>query len=289
MIRILLAVFLSLNFVACGSGGSDSEEGKSQEKQKPQEAVKQSPSLVDGNQSTPKPEIANKNVSLSACISAHLQAQNTSKAQLKKLSCEKITDSSFALLSDLTSLTSLRITDTNLSANEVESIATHINQAQMLSLILERDNLNKARVDKLDPNFSYSNKHYKNLTHLSLKDNIVEGLLVVDYFPALVSLDLRGNIFPSNRLHHINAIDNLKTFYVGDNPHIQNFNDMQGAPKAEASIETMDISNLAALDDISELLEFQSLHTLTIDNTQLSQFTQTLLDLRAKGVQIKTP
>jgi hypothetical protein len=287
MPKYLLLSTLLCAFVGCGGG--DSTKTSTQDTTQNnlnQETTQKTP------EETPNPLIHTNalptNVSVATCIQETLQAQQKSTTTLETLACANLSDRNFRLLNTLPSLKSLTINDTTLTPTDVRNIGSNIIDNQITTLIMENDNLTKVSVDNIDPkwNNSYGAEHFTSVKHLSFKNNAIEGLLVVDYFPALETLDLRGNVYPTNRLHHIGFVDNLKTFYLGGNPNIQNLNDMRDGPSAEASIETMDISNLPALTDISELLRFRSLTTLTIDTTQERIFAETLSSLRNQGVTI---
>lgn len=291
MPKYLILSTLLCSLIGCGGGDST----KTPTQNGTQGSQNQNPTSSQNNPKENTPPSTNAtiqsvNVSVATCIQETLQARQKTTNTLETLSCSKLSDRDFMLLNTLPALKSLTINDTSLTATDVRNIGSNVIDHQITTLILENDNLTKASVDNIDPkwNNSYGAEHFTSVKYLSFKDNPIEGLLVVDYFPALETLDLRANVYPTNRLHHIGFVDNLKTFYLGGNPNIQNLNDMRDGPSAEASIETMDISDLPALNDISELLRFRSLTNLTIDATQESQFTNTLSALRNNGVTITT-
>ncbi len=274
----MLAVSL---FVGCGGGGTPTLETST-----PTQNILTEEDTSTQGEAPATSKIQSTNVSVNSCIDETLNTLAVTKSTLTKLDCANLTDRNFNLLSTLPSLKELSIIDTALNATDVENIANNINQSQMTTLILENDALVKASVDRIDPNFSYGNKHYTSLTHLSFKNNDIEGLYVVDFFPNLETLDLSGNIYDAARLHHIGFIEALQTLNIGNNPTITHLNNMSDSPKAEGSVKNIDITNMSNLTDISELTQFQVLETVTIDNTQESQFTTTLSTLKAKGVQV---
>ncbi len=275
LILSMLAVIL---FVGCGGGGTSTLETHS--------SIQNTQADVDISTQIETSKNQVTNVSVNACIDETLTALSVTKSTLTKLDCSKLTDKNFNLLSSLPSLKELSIIDSPLNATDIENIANNINKSQMTILILENDTLVKESIDKIDPNFSYGNKHYTKLTHLSLKNNNIEGLYVVDFFPNLKSLDLSGNIYDAARLHHIGFIEALQTLDIGNNPTITHLNNMSDSPKAEASVKKINITNMPSLTDISELTQFQILETVIIDSIQESQFSTTLSVLKAKGVQI---
>ena len=158
MIACIRVSVLALTlFVGCGGGTptNGTTSSLTLSTQGTQEAPTQENTTILTTQSS--------DASVNNCIDETLEALSTTKSTLTKLNCSKLTDRDFNLLSSLPSLEELTIMDTNLTATDVENIAVHINRAQMKSLILENDALTKKSIDKIDPDFTYDNRHYTTL------------------------------------------------------------------------------------------------------------------------------
>ncbi len=183
---------------------------------------------------------------------------------------------------------SIIIKNRTLGIDDMRRVAQETRSKKIEALILENDNLTKNIVDHLSENFNYAEEQkFPTVRYLSFKNNDIAGLLMVDFFPNLELLNLEGNSFDSNRIHHIGFVNSLKTLFIGSNPNIIHLNNFADGKKAEESIEYLDITNLLNLTDIGELLNFKSLKTLVVDEREESLFGDVLDQLKVQGVNIK--
>lgn len=278
MMRYLFFGFLfSSFFLGCGGSSTQEETAGSSEIQNSTQNSTQVPATTP--QST--------DVSLVTCIDEAIQREQKSLSTLETLSCAHLRTKDFSRLAALTALTDLTISQTPLDASDVLTLSQNLDKTRLQKLYLIEDNLTKSSVDNLSPGFDYQDgQYYTAMKDLSFQANPIEGLLVVDFFPALEHLNLEGNVYDSDRLHHIGFVNALKTLVISGNPNIEHLDNLKDGPKAEASVVEIDIRNLPNLRDISELLNFSKLQTLYVDSAENSRFLTTLNLLKNQGVNV---
>jgi len=287
VVNISIILALLIYGLGCGSSSKSSDEvtKKSPSRQKEQN----SSSSKDESKKEDQSPINLSNLSLSECIDANIKIYSSTKENLKTLKCQSLKTKDFQLLSTLSSLEELQITDTPLNSTNIDLLQANIDKKRLKKLNLSNDNLIKASADMLDPNFPQdyddSKKHYINVEELNLSDNKIEGLYVLDFFPNVKIVDLSGNIFPDIRLHHIQ--NRVKIVNISKNPNIRNLNDfIHQYNHAYENIEELDISYLRNLSDISALREFRSLKKLYIDANSKESFKDELDLLFKRGIEV---
>jgi uncharacterized protein YjbI with pentapeptide repeats len=284
-----ISIILVLLIYGLGCGSSSKSSNEAEKKSPSQQEVQDSSTSKDESKNEDQRSTNLSNLTLSECIDANIKIYSTTKENLKTLKCQSLKTKDFQLLSDLSSLEELQITDTPLNGTNINLLQANINKKQLKKLNLSNDNLIKASADMLDPDFPQdydeSKKHYINVDELNLSDNKIEGLYVLDFFPNVKIVDLSGNIFPDIRLHHIQ--NRVKILNISKNPNIRNLNDfINQYNHAYENIEMLDISYLRNLSDISALREFRSLKKLYIDANSKEKFKNEVDLLIQRGVEV---
>ena len=283
-----ISIISALLFYGLGCGSSSKSGDEVGKKITPQQ-VQNSSSPKDESKKEDQSPTNLSNLTISECIDANIKIYSTTKENLKTLKCQSLKTKDFQLLSDLSSLEELQITDTPLNGTNIDLLQANIDKKRLKKLNLSNDNLIKASADMLDPNFPQdydeSKKHYINVEELNLSDNKIEGLYVLDFFPNVKVVDISGNIFPDIRLHHIQ--NRVKILNISKNPNIRNLNDfINRYNHAYENIEELDISYLRNLSDISALREFRSLKKLYIDANSKEKFKSEVDLLIQSGVEV---